>query len=107
MINITINAGNISANLQNFSANDLPNLIANGLEKVGSLITTESQSICPVDTGRLRDSMRYQTDADSVVIGTDVEYAPYVHEGTYKMEARPYLETATYSNLQAILDCFK
>ena len=51
--------------------------------------------------------MRYQTDADSVVIGTDVEYAPYVHEGTYKMEARPYLETATYSNLQAILDCFK
>ena len=54
MINITINAGNISANLQNFSANELPNLIANGLEKVGSLITTESQSICPVDTGRLR-----------------------------------------------------
>lgn len=107
MINITINAGNISANLQNYAGNELPNLIANGLNKAGQLITRESQAICPVDTGRLRDSMQYQVDIDSVAVGTDVEYAPYVHEGTYKMAARPYLEIAAYSNLQAILDCFK
>ena len=46
------------------------------------------------DTGTLLNSIRHQTDARSVVIGTDVEYA---HElqvgrgGPYPMVARPFI----------------
>lgn len=47
-----------------------------------------------VDTGRLRNSITHATDEDSAYIGTNVEYAPYVEMGTYKMKARPYLEPA-------------
>lgn len=38
----------------------------------------------PVDTGRLRNSMAYATDANNrtVYVGTNVEYALYVEEGS-------------------------
>ena len=37
-----------------------------------------------VDTGRLRNSIAHQVDADeqAVYVGTNVNYAVYVHEGT-------------------------
>lgn len=62
--------------------------------------------LCPVGTpestgkkgyagGRLRSSLTWElaTDADGLmaVVGTDVEYAPYVELGTSKMAAQPYL----------------
>lgn len=41
---------------------------------------------CPVDTSRLRSSIRYTMMEDSsgvyALVGTDVKYALYVHEGT-------------------------
>lgn len=39
---------------------------------------------CPVDTGRLRNSITHEvnTDGKFVRIGTNVEYAPYVEFGT-------------------------
>lgn len=47
-----------------------------------------------VDTGRLRNSVAWAILDDSVYIGTNVEYAPYVELGTSKMAARPYLRPA-------------
>lgn len=47
-----------------------------------------------VDTGRLRNSVSWAILDDSVYIGTNVEYAPYVELGTSKMAARPYLRPA-------------
>lgn len=48
-----------------------------------------------VDTGRLRNSVTHQViSEDSVAIGTNVEYAPYIEFGTYKMDARPYIRPA-------------
>ena len=52
-----------------------------------------------VDTGRLRNSITHATDEDSAYIGTNVEYAPYVEMGTYKMKARPYLEPAVTEHI--------
>lgn len=34
------------------------------------------------------------SDHMSVYIGTNVEYAPYVHDGTMKMDANPFLKNA-------------
>lgn len=42
--------------------------------------------LCPVDTGRLRSSLRWSMAKDAhglaAIVGTDVNYAIYVHEGT-------------------------
>ena len=55
---------------------------------------------CPVDTGRLRNSITHEVDMGdkSVVIGTNVEYAAFVELGTSKMRARPYLRPAAESH---------
>lgn len=49
-----------------------------------------------VDTGRLFDSItgevqRVRGFYYHVVVGTDVPYAVYVHEGTYKLKGRPFI----------------
>lgn len=49
-----------------------------------------------VDTGRLFDSIRGEVNRISnnlyqAVVSTDVPYAGYVHDGTYKLKGRPYL----------------
>lgn len=49
-----------------------------------------------VDTGRLFDSITAEVskasqNAVNVVVGTDVEYAQYVHEGTHKLKGRPFV----------------
>lgn len=46
------------------------------------------------DTGRLRGNVHYMVEnsaPNTVDVGNDVEYAHFVHEGTYKMRARPYI----------------
>lgn len=52
----------------------------------------------PVDSGRLRGSIRWsviQRGNDIVgIVGTDVDYAIYVHNGTRYMSARPFLLNA-------------
>lgn len=49
-----------------------------------------------VDTGRLFDSItasvnRISNNYYQTVVGTDVPYAVYVHEGTYKLKGRPFI----------------
>lgn len=46
------------------------------------------------DTGTLRGNVHYTVEnsaPNTVDVGNDVEYAHFVHEGTYKMKARPYI----------------
>lgn len=82
-----------------------------------------SYSKPPIDTGRLRASVSFATktskgegtgrdpaktsdyspmatpDEDFMVLGTNVEYAPYIELGTSKMDARPFLEPAIMEHL--------
>lgn len=77
-----------------------------------------------VDTGRLRGSISYSTpygdyknpmmfnksddyiqgvrEKDTVVFGSNVEYASFVNSGTSRQRARKFLETGTY---RAIPQC--
>lgn len=66
------------------------------LETMGALCTRNAALLCPVDTGRLRNSINYKvaSDEDAVYVGTNVEYAPYVELGTSKQKAHPYLKPA-------------
>lgn len=51
-------------------------------EKIGMMVETHAKVYCPVDTGRLRNSITYRVGEKKVTIGSAVEYAPYVEFGT-------------------------
>lgn len=73
--------------------------IRRALEKVGLTAEAYAKLKCPVDTGRLRNSITHVV-VDSVgagiivYIGTNVEYAAYVELGTSNTKAQPYLRPA-------------
>lgn len=50
-----------------------------------------ARSLCPVDTGKLRDSISAQASGNTAVISASAPYAAYVELGTYKSGAQPYL----------------
>lgn len=65
------------------------------LEIIGGKAETYAKRICPVDTGRLRNSITHQQfDENTEVIGTNVEYAAYVELGTKDHKPQPYLRPA-------------
>lgn len=51
------------------------------LEAIGLKAENFAKKDCPVDTGRLRNSISHQVEPDGVYIGTNVEYAPFVEYG--------------------------
>jgi len=58
-----------------------------GLKKAGLLLQRESQTLCPVLTGNLRNSAftrvgKSLTHGDIVFVGYTAEYAIFVHENT-------------------------
>ena len=68
-------------------------LEALGIEAEGNAVD-EITKLGAVDTGRLRGSITHATADDAAYIGTNVEYAPYVELGTYRMAERPFLRNA-------------
>lgn len=52
------------------------------LKKAGAMVEKDAKRNCPVDTGNLRQSITYEVVGDTCAVGTNVEYAPYVHQGT-------------------------
>lgn len=55
---------------------------AAALEKMGGTAETYAKKECPVDTGRLKGSITHQKqDKDTMLVGTNVEYAPFVELG--------------------------
>lgn len=74
--------------------------ISKALEKIGLKAEGYAKLICPVDTGRLRNSISHtQADQDTEIIGTNVEYAPYVELGTQRQRAQPYLKPAAADHI--------
>lgn len=61
-----------------------------GLLEAGRQALARCQAITPVDTGKLRASMRIVVDSRGlkVLIGSDVKYAKYLEFGTSRMAPR-------------------
>lgn len=54
-----------------------------------------------VDTGRLKNSIHGEVEGgDTALVGTNVEYAIYVHEGTRKMAANRFIRNGILNNLE-------
>lgn len=90
---ITFRGPNLTAVLQ---GPDGP--VAKDLSRRASRVRSEAVRRCPVDTGRLRSSIRWILVRDSqglaAIVGTDVHYAVYVHNGTRGRPGRPFLTEA-------------
>jgi HK97 gp10 family phage protein len=95
-----------------------------GVALTESAIAMEGESIirCPVDTGHLRGSINFRThDAGddktdglsghpaigTAVIGTNVEYAPYVEYGTRYQKAQPFLTQGMMAAVPKISEIFR
>lgn len=76
--------------------NALPEQLEQALIAIGLTAESYAKADCPVDTGRLRNSITNAVEVgeQSVYIGSNVEYAAFVELGTSRMKARPYLKPA-------------
>lgn len=68
-------------------------------------IQRDARQRCPVDTGRLRNSIGWAPAVDSrpaelaYQVGTNVEYGPHVEFGTMYTRPQPYLFPAFYAEM--------
>ena len=68
--------------------------ITKALEEIGLTAEGYAKKKCPVDTGRLRNSISHASTEDTAYVGTNVEYAVYVEMGTVNTKPQPYLRPA-------------
>jgi HK97 gp10 family phage protein len=69
--------------------------IDKAVQKAGLDCERYAKQRCPVDTGNLRASLHYEnTGLQQCIVGTNVEYAPFVELGTSRQAAQPYLYPA-------------
>ena len=66
--------------------NGIETAVVRALEKIGLAAEGYAKKLCPVDTGRLRNSITHTIDSGGkwAIIGTNVEYGPYIELGSSK-----------------------
>lgn len=95
----------VRLNNRDLAAREIRAATRRALETIGLLAEGYAQDKCPVGTpestgipgyegGTLRESITHEVDGDSVYIGTNVYYAPYVELGTRYAQAQPFLRPA-------------
>lgn len=65
-------------------------------------IESDAKQFAPVDTGRLRSSIKREIRDEAGRVYTDVEYAPYVEFGTSSTPAQPYMQPAVEAERKRI-----
>lgn len=60
-----------------------------------------------IRTGNLRQSLSHTVQGKDAVIGTNIEYAPYVHFGARGTEPKPFLKNAIEENLPEYKEIIK
>jgi HK97 gp10 family phage protein len=80
-MNIHFDTGDVMDKIEKMSEN-LTIGLYEALGEAGEVVRADAVSNCPVMTGRLRGSITNKVDGNCAIIGTNVEYAPYVEFGT-------------------------
>jgi len=129
------NSRQIAANINKAAQIDIPQALAKGLEQACLVVERAAKMEAPVQTGTLRSSISHKVSIGSSegVIGSTVDYAPYVEIGTgiyssmgggrqggwvyydasgerhFTMGSHPhpFLKPAMDNNLSAIMKCFE
>lgn len=68
--------------LQEFTRKGMEEAVQKGLEKACIIVEVEAKENCPVDDGTLRASITHDIEGCTGYVGSNVEYAPYIHNGT-------------------------
>lgn len=106
--------------------NDINEAAEQTLTEIGILVQNSARPLAPTDKGRLKQSITYAVDGRKVHVGSSVNYAGYVEEGTgihnskgrktpwrYKdvqgnwhyttgQKAQPFLKPAFLNNIEQI-----
>lgn len=82
------------------------------LEALGLTVERYAKEKCPVDTGRLKNSIAHTADQEYAYCGTNVEYAPYVEMGHHTpsgkfVQPKPYLKPAVTDHTQEYINIIK
>ena len=82
--------------------------VARALEACGIFLEGEAKdelenSPRRIDTGNLRNSITHKVSDDTLIVGTNVNYAIYVHEGTRRMSPNRFLRNAFERNEDQIV----
>ena len=80
--------------------------VRRALERVGEDIHMDARRMCPVKTGRLRDSIYHKVEDWILVVGAKAPYAAYVEFGTRYIDPRYFLTEAfhlNFPNLERVL----
>ena len=83
--------------------------LANGIDRIvqgaGIRCQALAKQACPVDTGRLRNSILYHNIGKNYcTVDTNVNYAVFVEMGTRRMSSRPFLYPAYIKAKQEMMD---
>lgn len=82
--------------------------IASGFASLKSTLLSEMQGRTPVETGALLGSETATSDDHSLTLtagqGLPDARALYVHQGTYKMAARPFMRDTVEGNTATVID---
>lgn len=80
---------NLVLNL-NTIAKQLPELVKQKLDNCGYIVESKAKANCNVDTGALRSSITHEANENECVIGTNNEYAVYVHKNFVALYSNVY-----------------
>ena len=87
-INITL-SGDLDGVAERVTEN-LNSIVLAAAERVAEA----AREACPVDTGKLRNSISVSAEGNSAVVSANTDYAAYVEFGTSKQSPQPFLAPA-------------
>lgn len=105
-INIKTNIPAVSAKLMSNPLR-ISRAIKRAIQKSALLVERHSKMRTPVDTGRLRSSIKTTLSGFTATINPTVDYAIFVHDGTSRMKGRPFMHWGTEDAEDKIQDVFE
>jgi hypothetical protein len=77
--------------------------IGRGFEASRAPLLADMQRRTPVDTGALRASESVESDDQRLTLRAGTDHALYVHQGTRRMTARPFMRDAAEAGMATIV----
>lgn len=79
-------------------ANEVPKAMEDMVSNVGGVVLTEARNNVPVDTGALKGSLTLEVnkggDSPSAIVGSNLDYAIHVEDGTSRQAPQPFMKPA-------------
>ena len=74
------------------------------IQKVAFDMEAHAKRIVPVDTGRLRSSIRTKVSKNAITISSSVNYAQFVEFGTINMDSQPFIRPAMHRAINVFIE---